>query len=82
MSGLIVRLLTCDGTDDGEVCDAELTAGDDVRSLVQLRTVAFRQHGWSTRGRDLCPMHRDAAALARVKDAAATLHTARNGDTA
>jgi len=77
MSGLIVRLLLCDGTDDGEVCDAELTADDDIKSLTQLRTVAYRDHGWSTRGGDHCPAHRDAAALARVKDAADTLATHR-----
>ncbi|MFE2019845.1 hypothetical protein ACFW9O_17595 [Streptomyces sp. NPDC059499] len=57
MSGLVVRLLLCDGVDDGEVCDAELTATTDVRSLAQLRTVAFREHGWSTRGGDHCPAH-------------------------
>ncbi|MFE9363719.1 hypothetical protein ACFYNN_13060 [Streptomyces sp. NPDC006978] len=58
MSGLIVRLLLCDGLDDGEVCDAELTATPDVTSLTQLRTIAFRDLGWSTRGgRDLCPRH-------------------------
>ena len=57
MSGLVVRILLCDGLTDGEACDAELTATPDMRSLTQLRTVAYRDLGWSTRGQDLCPEH-------------------------
>lgn len=57
MSSLVVRILLCDGLTDGEVCDAELTADDSVRSVTQLRTVAYRDNYWSTRGRDLCPDH-------------------------
>ncbi|MEV0917896.1 hypothetical protein AB0I93_27010 [Streptomyces sp. NPDC049967] len=66
MTGLIVRLLLCDGTDDGEVCDAELTAEDNVTSLTQLRTIAYRDHGWTTRRGDYCPRHRPAAQLPEV----------------
>ena len=57
MSALVVRILLCDGANDGEACDAELTAEDDIRTVKQLRTVAYRDHNWSTRGRDLCPEH-------------------------
>lgn len=57
MSALVVRILLCDGTTNGEVCDAELTAPDDVTSLHQLRAIAHRDHGWTTRGQDLCPNH-------------------------
>lgn len=57
MSGLVIRLLTCDGLDDGEVCDAELTAENGVNTLAQLRTIAWGEHQWSTRDGDYCPRH-------------------------
>lgn len=57
MTSLVIRILLCDGVDGGEVCPGEITAQDDVRSVVQLRTVAHRDHGWSTRHGDFCPDH-------------------------
>lgn len=65
MSALVVRLLLCDGTDDGEVCPAELCAEDGVTSLAQLRKVAYRDHGWSTKRGDFCPEHNTLKDVAR-----------------
>lgn len=61
MSTLEVRLLTCDETDDGEVCDAEYggdtTNDTESRSWARLREDAKTQ-GWSSvDGRDYCPDH-------------------------
>lgn len=61
MSAVVIRILTCDGTTSGEVCPNELGGDPDVTSLHQLRAVAYRDHGWHTRGRDLCPDHKPTA---------------------
>lgn len=57
MTGIVARFLTCDGVDGGEVCDEELMAPDGIKSVHQLKAVAYRDYGWSTRGQDLCPRH-------------------------
>lgn len=58
MTALLIRILTCDGTDDGEVCAAEFGGDPDVPSIAALREQA-KPDGWhSADGRDLCPAHR------------------------
>ena len=55
MSGLLSPILTCDGTQQGEVCDAEYGGDPDVPSLAKLREIAGGK-GWMTAGgRDYCP---------------------------
>ncbi|MER7788597.1 hypothetical protein [Streptomyces sp. NPDC097640] len=55
MSGLIIPILTCDGTHNGEVCDAEYGGDPDVPSLAKLRETASAE-GWMTGDdRDYCP---------------------------
>jgi len=58
VSGLTIRLLTCDGVDDGEVCGAEFGGDPDVLSLAALRGQARPDGWWSADGRDLCPDHK------------------------
>lgn len=67
MSALEVRLLTCDGVDDGEVCDAEY--GNDTydetatRSFAQIREDAKTLANWTAaHGLDYCPDHAAQAA--------------------
>ncbi|HET6633473.1 MAG TPA: hypothetical protein VFH77_00445 [Streptomyces sp.] len=58
MATLTVRLLTCDGLDDGEVCDAEYGGDTDVPSFNVLRGMARARAGWVAHaGRDYCPGH-------------------------
>lgn len=66
MSALQVRLLTCDGVDDGEVCDAEYGGNamdeSETRAWVLLRGDAAALGDWSSvGGRDYCPDHADQA---------------------
>ena len=59
MTGLVIRILTCDGTDDGEVCSAEFGGDPDVKSLDDLRRDAAEE-GWRrVPGDDIdyCPHH-------------------------
>lgn len=64
MSALEIRLLTCDGLDDGEVCDAEYGGDADMPSFRVLRAEAHTLANWtSANGRDYCPDH---AAQARA----------------
>ncbi|WP_275462107.1 hypothetical protein [Streptomyces noursei] len=55
MSAVVTLSLRCDGTDRGKRCTAEFRPAADVRTVRAMRTVAYRDHHWSTRGRDLCP---------------------------
>ena len=59
MSASVVRTLHCDTTD----CPTKLLAPEDVRTVIQLRTVAHRRFGWSTRRGDHCPKHTPKEAL-------------------
>ncbi|MFF0183481.1 hypothetical protein [Streptomyces sp. NPDC005244] len=58
MTGLVIRILTCDETDDGEVCDAEYGGDADMPSLDALRSEAA-ENGWRhLEGYgDFCPDH-------------------------
>lgn len=51
MSALVTIRLRCDGPS----CKQTFAPPADVRTIRQARTVAYRDHGWSTRSRDLCP---------------------------
>lgn len=53
MAAEVIRRLRC----DEPACTAVLLAPEDVRTIVQLRTVAYRRFGWSTRHGDRCPQH-------------------------
>lgn len=53
MSATVIRRLHC----DEPACPAVLLAPEDVRTVTQLRTVAYRRFGWSTRSGDHCPQH-------------------------
>lgn len=57
MGALTIRLLTCDGTHAGEVCDAEYGGDTDVPSHDVLRDRAA-EAGWrhdATQDTDHCP---------------------------
>ncbi|MBO0804252.1 MAG: hypothetical protein J2P25_14405 [Nocardiopsaceae bacterium] len=56
MSAEIVCTLRC----DTEGCPSVITAKD-VANIHQLRAVAHREHGWSTRHGDYCHEHTDKA---------------------
>lgn len=58
MSALTILLLTCDGTDDGEVCTADYGGDADIASFDALREVAAAD-GWQAAadGTDYCPDH-------------------------
>ncbi|MFD7101890.1 hypothetical protein [Streptomyces celluloflavus] len=51
MTAVVTLSLRCDGT----YCSTEFRPAADVRTVRAMRTVAYRDHRWSTRGRDLCP---------------------------
>lgn len=54
MTAIVTIRLRCEGVYRGKRCARELPAPDGVRTIAALRSVAYRAHGWSTRGRDLC----------------------------
>lgn len=59
VTGLVIRILTCDGTDDGEVCDSEFGGNPEVKSLDALRRDAAEE-GWRQvpgDDCDFCPHH-------------------------
>ncbi|MGW7247755.1 hypothetical protein [Streptomyces decoyicus] len=58
MTAIVTIKLRCNGTYRGKSCARELPAPEGVRTIAALRSVAYRSHGWSTRGRDLCPQCR------------------------
>lgn len=55
MTAIVTLRLLCEGRPAGQPCGTELAAPADVHSIKHLRTVAYRDFGWMTRGRDLCP---------------------------
>lgn len=57
MSVLTIRIITCDGTTDGEVCPAE-HGGEPGLPLADLLRTA-REAGWAIRHdrRSFCPQH-------------------------
>jgi hypothetical protein len=58
VSTLTIRILTCDGVDDGEVCPAEYGGDTDGQSFARLRQDAKALAGWTAlAGRDYCPDH-------------------------
>ncbi|MCX4912884.1 hypothetical protein [Streptomyces sp. NBC_00687] len=59
MSGLEIRIITCDAVDDGEVCDGEYGGDPSVESLDALRREAAEE-GWRRLPGDdvdYCPHH-------------------------
>lgn len=59
MTALVIRILTCDAVDDGEVCDAEYGGDADVPSPDALRSDAS-ENGWRRipgDNTDYCPHH-------------------------
>lgn len=55
MTAVVTIRLRCDGVYRDKRCARELHAPDGVNKIAALRAIAYRAHGWSTRGRDLCP---------------------------
>ncbi|MGH3585038.1 MAG: hypothetical protein ACRDQ0_01840 [Pseudonocardia sp.] len=70
VNGRYVRALRCDEVTPDGVCPAELVAEVDVLTFTALRTVAHRDHQWSTRRGDHCPAHRPTRDLRPGADAA------------
>ncbi|WP_030777187.1 hypothetical protein [Streptomyces sp. NRRL S-920] len=59
MTALVIRILTCDAVDDGEVCDSEFGGDPEVPSIEALRRAAAEE-GWRRPPGDdvdYCPHH-------------------------
>lgn len=59
MTAIVTIRLRCEGVNRGKRCARELLAPDGVHKIAALRSIAYRAHGWSTRGRDLRPQCRE-----------------------